>query len=171
MLAPVCPQVPRARETLRMMRCPGYPNPLLVMQLHGAGIAWFSKSSDIMAVARRWLRGIRRKFLYCHGSNALYRWVGKRLLNVAPGRAEGFPAWLGGHTSRTVVVLRLHVAVSRHTVATLCPILLSSAPTRTGELSDGARESGHTGLGNFAPGRKNIHVTPGQHVTLAPILH
>jgi hypothetical protein len=75
------------------------------------------------------------------------------------------------HTSRTIVALRLHVVVNRHTVTMLRQILVTSAPMRLGDLLMVESESGHTGLGNFASKRKNIHVTPGQHVTLAPILH
>jgi hypothetical protein len=79
------------------------------------------------------------------------------------------PGWR--HASRTVAVLVPHVVVSRHTVAMLGRILVASAPTRTEDSLMVASESGHTKLGNLASGRKNIHVTPGQHVTLAPILH
>jgi hypothetical protein len=75
------------------------------------------------------------------------------------------------HASRTVVERAPHVVVGRHTVAILRRILVSSAPTRTGDSLMVASESGHTTLGNFSTGRKIVHVTPRQHVTLAPILH
>jgi hypothetical protein len=108
----------------------------LVMPAHAAGISRFTEPSGILAVPRRWSRESRGSsftavvlmhYIAVRGS---VRGMAHERGGVRSGRGLGALFW-------TVVVLGLHVAVNRHNVATLRPILASSAPTRTGELSDG----------------------------------
>ncbi len=122
-------------------------------------------------VGRRWIANTLRKVLYAHGYNVLCCCKADRLWGAAPTRAGSFGGLARGHIFSTVAVSRLHVVVKRHIVAMLRRMLVSSAPARMGDSLMNASESDHTRLRNLATPRKNIHVAPGQHVTLAPILH